>query len=222
MHNAVDMVLSLDLNGVVADVTVTHPSDASLIELWRGAALDDLVSAESRSKLAPLLAADAGTPGTVAPWRHINLIIGTETTIPLLMKFSHLPPKSGLSGLVLVRDLRPTVELSERFRQATLEMERRYESLVHDQKRKTREPGDARFDDIAHGSPAAERAGASLVAGMVAKLAEHPMDAIVSETVRVLERMCITEALHRTKGGEADAAQLLGISLDDLRRKLVN
>ena len=214
------MVLALDAAGRVAEVSVSHPSDESLTDIWQGQMFAEIVSAESQAKIATLFKADAGNPESSAAWRHVNLIVRRGESVPLLMKFAHLPEKSGLSGLILARDLRPSVELSERFRQAALEMERRYEALVHDSPKRRDTP--MGFEDVAFGASAAGRMGASLLTRMVEKIDQRPLGDIVSETVRVLERLCITEALSRSQGGEAEAARLLGLTVDELRRKMLN
>lgn len=218
MQNTADMVLTIDAHDVVADVSVTHGSDQVLAELWTGQSVASIVSPESLGKLARLLKTDAGEIDSEGVWQHVNLVRSADKTVPLLMIFARLPAQSGLSGLIIARDLRPTVELSERFRRATREMERRYEELAEHDEAVRHQP--ARFDDAEFGKQAAGRIGSSLLINVMERVHESPMDDIIDETVRIIERLCISEALKHTHGGEDEAAQILGISVDDLRRKL--
>ena len=73
-----------------------------------------------------------------------------------------------------------------------------------------------------HGHDAsARRMGPVILADMLAKIGSYPLDAILRDTCATLERVCVSEALGRTQGARSAAAELLGISIEDLNRAMV-
>jgi hypothetical protein len=220
LRNATDFIFLIDTHDVVVDVSVTHGSDLSLKKLWTGRLMTSIVSSESLGKLTALMQTDVARSASEVVWRHINLVRSEAETVPLLMIFAQLPAQSNSLGLIIARDLRPTLELSERFRLATLEMESRFEELIGHNEISDHQR--SQHYDTTFGVEAASQLGGSLINNTLKRISECPMDDIITETTRILERLCIGEALKRTRGSEAEAALMLGISIDVLRRKLLN
>lgn len=212
LRNASDVVLLLDRDLTIVDIAQADGQGGTFPRFWLGRRLGDLLGPESQSKLPSLLAQDVTLAGTVARWRHLNLDDGAGGTVPLLLKYAGLSGQGNAGGMLLCRDLRPTVELQNRFRQSHRELESRIEALPVVVAPPTNGNGHA-----AHTA----RAGGAIVAEMIARLGHQPMDAIVRETSRVLERLCATEALDRTHGDRDQAARLLGITVEDLHLALM-
>lgn len=214
LRNASDLVLFLGRDLTIVDIAQADGQGGSFPAFWQGRRLGDLLGPESISKLSSLLAQDVAQAGTMARWRHLNLDDGAGGSVPLLMKYAGLGGQGNSGGMLLCRDLRPTVELQNRFRQSHRELEARIEALPVVVARP------ANGDGSAHAVGTA-RAGGAIVADMIARLGHQPMDAIVRETSRVLERLCATEALDRTHGDHDQAARLLGITVEDLHLALM-
>lgn len=55
---------------------------------------------------------------------------------------------------------------------------------------------------------------------VTARIGAQPLDLIIAEVARTLERVCLREAMDRSGGDRIRAAELLGLSPDDLDRRL--
>lgn len=215
IRNTADVVLLLDAQRVVVDVSHAAGSPAAFPRNWVGRQFVDLLGPESLSKVDGLFTRDAGLAEGEVRWRHLNLANGTGGSIPLLLKYAGLRGDGGVTGMLLGRDLRPTVELQNRFQATHRELEARLEALPEVPTPRTN--GAAPVSGVA-----TKRAGGVIVDAMIRRLGQQPLGDIMAETCRVLQRLCVTEALDRARGNHQDAAQLLGMTVEDLHLTLLN
>lgn len=216
IRNAADLVLLLDDDRTILEISHADSQRLAFPPNWIGKRLGDLLGPESVSKVDGLFARDASVTGSEVRWRHLNLADGQGGSIPLLLKYAGLHGDGGATGMLLGRDLRPTVELQNRFQATHRELEARLASLP------PLEPV-ARTNGSGHVPGAATRRAAGVIIdAMIARLGQQPLDGIVQETCLVLQRLCVTEALDRAKGNREDAATLLGMSVEDLHLALLN
>lgn len=194
---AADASFVLDADGVVLDAFAAAGFPERVLFDWIGQSFAEIVAPDSRSKLDALLADPPGTEISGGRWRHVNLSLGDGASLPLLMRRLHLPGTAPARRILIARDLRPLQAEHERFRQAIAENSRPSEPPVVPQ---------------AQPDPAAAQ-GQSPLADL---LGRQTLDAIVAETVRAIEVMCIDAALARCNGDRDRAASLLGISADDI------
>lgn len=216
IRNAADLVLLLDADRTILDLSQASGHSLAFPKSWVGQPLTDLLGPESLSKVDGLFACDASVAGSDVRWRHLNLADGRGGSIPLLLKFAGLQGEGGATGMLLGRDLRPTVELQNRFQATHRELEARLASLP--------EPTPSLLTNGGRHAPGAatRRAAGVIVDAMIARLGKQPLDGIVQETCRVLQRLCVTEALDRAKGDRESAANLLGMTVEDLHLALLN
>ena len=219
VRNTADIVLSLDPERRVVQVSQPDGQAAFFPRGWIGQRIQDLASPESLTKIDALFARDISIDGSQARWRHINLYDGAGGTVPLLLKYAGVRGDPESAGMLLGRDLRPTVELQDRFRRSHQELEAQIEAgpapFV------LRGNGNGKGNGGSHATSTA-RAGGAIVEAMITRLGHQSLDAIVAETARILERLCATEALARSHGNRDAAARLLGISVEDLHLVLLN
>lgn len=222
LRNTADIVLALDTGRRVTGLSQPDGQTAFFPAGWIGQRFEDLTSPESRTKIDALFARDVSIDGTQARWRHINLHDGMGGSVPLLLKYAGVQEAPNSGGMLLGRDLRPTVELQDRFRRSHLELESRLEALPAPVASHTGN-GNGKGNGNGNGYAASTaRAGGAIIEAMITRLGHQPLDGIVAETARVLERLCATEALERSHGDRAAAARLLGISVEDLHLVLLN
>lgn len=125
---AVDLVLSLDSDGVIRDLACSEEDLARLgCERWIGRPWLETVTLESRPKVEALLAgpAERGWPR----WRQVNHPVEGEPDLPVLYRVVRLERKARL--LALGRDLRAVAALQRRLVDAQQAMERDYARLRH-------------------------------------------------------------------------------------------
>ncbi|MFO1328714.1 MAG: transcriptional regulator PpsR [Rubrivivax sp.] len=126
-----DIVLWLDVAGTVVEVQARDRELAKAVRRdWRGRAWGDVVTVESRDKVAQLLA-DALAPGDAPPvWRQLNHPSKDGPDLPVLYAAMRAGGTArGRQGLRLVavgRDLRDTEVLQRRLVEAQQTMERDY------------------------------------------------------------------------------------------------
>jgi len=123
VSTACDIVLSVDGRDIVRDVSIRPPGLGEQFgqpEKWIGKRLSDLVTSESRTKIALMLreAADGLEP----KWRHVNYPTRKGADIPIQHAAIALP-ESGRT-LVVGRDLRGVSALQQRLTDAQFAMER--------------------------------------------------------------------------------------------------
>ena len=165
---------------------------------WVGRSFARVLSIESRSKLGAIFATDAATAPDTLRWRHVNLLCDGGPSLPVLVKYFELGDGPDRVRVIVARDLRPTVDMQARLQRAYTEMEAAFES---------------------RGTPQGSSTGALVVGGMLDSLGQRPLGQIVSETARALEALCVAEALRRT-GDDAEAAgMMLGLTVDEVRRR---
>lgn len=121
-----DIALLVTAEGIVQDVYVgmdTPP--ANDIRAWSGHGLNDLVTEESRVKVADML---ARARSDEAPrWREINHVVSGADDFPV--RYAAVRAGSGGEVILLGRDLRMVAQLQKRLVQAQLTMEQDYERI---------------------------------------------------------------------------------------------
>lgn len=120
--SASDLVLALDADGLIRDVSCA-PDDlpATLSQAWLGLALARVVAADSRDKVAALLAeAHAEAP---ARWRQINFSTGSEQWP---MRCTAVQVRADGAAVIFGRSLRGIVQLQQRLVEAQQAMEHDY------------------------------------------------------------------------------------------------
>jgi transcriptional regulator PpsR len=120
---ACDIALSIDGKDIVRDIDIRSPGLAEQFgapEKWIGKRLADLVTLESRPKIALMLreAADGAEP----KWRHVNYPSRKGPDVPI-QHAALAFPESGRT-LILGRDLRGAMALQQRLADAQFAMER--------------------------------------------------------------------------------------------------
>jgi len=192
---AVDLVLMLDSDRRVTRVHVGPDMDLPGATDWLDRDFNTLVCAASQTKLPGIFAQDQRLTGGGLRWRHVNLQ-GAFGSFPMLIKYFGFDSAGGGRHVILGRDLRPTVALQAKVQKALTELERASEAL------QPTSAQDLRLGDA------------------VAAIGRRPMQQIVSEMARTLERLCLDEALRRAGGDTAMAADLLGLAQDEVKRRL--
>ncbi|MDP2085777.1 MAG: hypothetical protein Q8K20_11315 [Gemmobacter sp.] len=165
---------------------------------WVGRSFAAILSRDSRGKLETLFNSDLGKAPETVRWRHVNLVCEGGASLPVLVKYFELGEGSDRARVMIARDLRPTVDMQARLQRAYTEMEAAFES---------------------RGTVPGASTGALVVSGMMDSLGHRPMGQIVSETVRALETLCVTEALRRSNDDAEAASRLLGIPVEEVRRR---
>ena len=129
LSSAADVVLVVDGDGVVQDVSTSHGAlpVAGGQHSWIGRAWDDTVTVESRPKIAKLIR-DAGSDARPV-WRQVNVAATSGADIPLSFCAIHVGPKGRI--IALGRDLRAQSELQQQLVDAQQTMERDYLRLRH-------------------------------------------------------------------------------------------
>jgi transcriptional regulator PpsR len=121
-----DIALLVTAEGIVQDVYVgADTPPANDIRGWSGLGLADLVTEESRSKVADML---ARARSDEAPrWREINHVGAGTDDFPV--RYAAVRAGSGGEVILLGRDLRMVAQLQKRLVQAQLTMEQDYERI---------------------------------------------------------------------------------------------
>jgi hypothetical protein len=196
LFHAADFVFSLSADQQVLAAHAALEPDILTVAHWIGRPLHEVVSADSRGKIARLLANDAADAAADARWRHINFDAPDGGCIPLLVKFLGLDGQDRAMRLLIARDLRPMGQ-----------MQRQFQSMLH------------QIDAGPPAAPPPPRLGEA-PGGLTARIGVQPLDLIIAEVARTLERICLREAMDRAGGDRTRAAALLGLSPDDLDRRL--
>ena len=165
---------------------------------WVGRSFAEILSRDSRSKLESLFRTDAAAAPEAVRWRHVNLLCDGAPSLPVLVKYFELGEGADRTRIIIARDLRPTVDMQTRLQRAYTEMEAAFET---------------------RGTLPGAATGALVVSGMMDSIGHRPLGQIVSETVRALESLCVTEALRRCNDDAEAAARLLGIATEEVRRR---
>ena len=132
--SAGDLALVLDGNGSVLDILSNDRERLkAALRDWRGRAWAELVTVESRDKVAELLR-DAQVPQpSAARWRHVNHIVKGSEDLPMMytavcvVDDARAPTKRRL--VAIGRDLRSHLALQQRLVEAQQSMERDYARL---------------------------------------------------------------------------------------------
>jgi hypothetical protein len=190
-----DFALVLDDGDCIAECVGGRSEHLAALERFVGRPLEACVGPESRAKVPGLLAADClGLPQGYR-WRHLNLLLGDDDGLPVLLKLVVLGREDGTAPLrVLVgRDLSPLRDIQQRF----VNVSREFEFVV---------------SSLTQSVPVTE-------AGLLQQVGRKPLNRIVGEAVGYLERSCLALALARSGGDRRAAALLLGLGLDDFNAR---
>ena len=193
-----DVALVLDRDGVIRDIA--FGSDELAAE-WPDGCIGrqwaDIVTVESRPKVAALLAeAAAATAGAVPlRWRHVNHPSSSRGAADLAVLYSAV--RLGRDGRVMAvgRDLRSTAALQQRLVDAQQSMERDYSRLRHVETRyrllfqATSEAVlilDAATRKVIEANPAAGQLLGEAPGRIVGQIFPGGMDAVSAEAVQAL------------------------------------
>lgn len=195
-----DIVLNLSHDMVVVDVACSGSVPRSYIEGWDGRDFAALVSKDSKPKIDLLLNDNSALRETGGKWRHLNFLPNHAAELPLLIKFFRFPHKQTATNLICARDLRPLSDAQKQWQNQQNLMQQEYEnrlSNLQDQLRIDRSLYD-----------------------MIKMVGTQPLDNLVSNSLRYLERQCCIEALQRSNGELEEAANLLGVTVESFQMKL--
>jgi len=203
-----DMAFVLDEQNRIAEVHAFGAMAETVCPDWTGRNFADIPGIDSRAKVALLLADDASRPGSAARWRHLNIDRAGQESLPLLLKFFAFAGPEKAGNMVIARDLRPTMAMQARVQRAMIEMEMGNE-----------------WSRAAPPAPAAngvigQAPRDPVVTGAVNAIGRQPLDRIVADTARTLERLCIAEALRQAGDDPEAAALLLGLSRAQMEARL--
>lgn len=122
---AADIALILDGQGVVLDIAL-GAGDVVLegVETWPGRAWSDLVTRDTKPKIAELIS-DAATQSATR-WRQVNHPIGSD-----IVPVQYVTMTAGERIIAIGRDLRSMAMMQQRLLQAQQAMERDYERFRH-------------------------------------------------------------------------------------------
>jgi len=189
-----DVSILLSAESVVLDVMVLEKEKfgVDLRTTWHGQAFADIVAKDSLGKIEPLLGFDTGKSSRSGRWRHLNFLVEESGEIPLLAKHFRVETPYGNVRQVVCRDLRPMTELSARWQDENSQL----------------------LNQIAQANSMNQD---GTFAGDL--VGSAPLADILNAAVDEVARICISEALAYCGGDETAAAQLLGITLVDLRRR---
>lgn len=125
---AADVTLILDERGIIQDLAFQSTElmdELEGVDRWTGCSLPDLVTPESKPKVAALLREAATT--TEPRWRHLNHVAAGGRSVPVL----YCGVQFGTDGRIVAfgRDLRALSALQQRLVNAQHSMERDYSKL---------------------------------------------------------------------------------------------
>ena len=184
--------------------------DALIGQSWVGKDLRSVVCHHVWNKLT-LLWSEQSDVGSL--WRHLNFIDDDGgPDIPLLVR--RIDAGSGHSVLVC-RDLRPVVDMQQKFNRAMAEFEQSYEDrnwAQPDQGMGAKATGN---DDS---TPDIDINQAMKDA--ISDFGRKPLSDIVAQTGRVLEDLCIRHAFERCEYDLSKTADFLGMSSDELAQRV--
>lgn len=188
-----DVSILLSADSMVLDVMVPEKDKfvANLRTTWRGQAFAQIVAKDSLGKIEPLLGFDAGKSSRSGRWRHLNFLVEGADEIPLLAKHFRVETPYGNVRQVVCRDLRPMTELSARWQEENSRL----------------------LNEVAQATAVDE--GVRFAGDLVGSA---PLADILTAAVDEVARICISEALTSSSGDQTAAAQLLGITVAELRR----
>ncbi len=127
---AADVALVIDDAGVIRDMSFHSEElarDLGGQAAWRGRRWSEVVSPDSRQKVAAMLR-DAHA-GTAARWRHVNHPFGAEGQLPVLYAVTPFGDRGEI--MAFGRDLRAVSELQQRLVDAQQALEQDYARLRH-------------------------------------------------------------------------------------------
>ncbi len=126
---AADVVLVLDADGVISDVSSGSAviTSAGRLRQWAGKRWSDLVTVESKAKIERLL--DDAADGARVAWRQVNVPAEEGADLALSFCAIGVGPKGRV--IALGRDLRSQAELQQQLVDAQQALERDYLRLRH-------------------------------------------------------------------------------------------
>lgn len=201
-----DLCVLVSADNVVEDIMRGGALEGAVGSEWAGKQLKSVVCHEAWHKLDLLWSKqDEAEP----VWRHLNFVQGDgDTDVPLLVR--RIDAGDGRSILVC-RDLRPVVQMQQKFTRAMLEMEQSFED--------TRWKKDLTSNALNKPTvrSVANKGSANLaMEKAITDVGHLPLSEILVQTGRVLEDLCIRQACEQCDYDLSKAAELLGMSSDEL------
>ncbi|MFG5382802.1 hypothetical protein [Yoonia sp. R2-816] len=189
-----DVSILLSADSMVLDVMVPEREKfgANLRTKWLGQAFAQIVAKDSLGKIEPLLGFNARVLSKSDRWRHLNFLVDGTGEIPLLAKHFRVETPYGNVRQVVCRDLRPMTELNARWQD---ENSRLLEQVA--QATATNEANTFAVDLVG----------------------SAPLADIMAAAIDEVANICIEQSLKSCDGDETAAAQLLGITVAELRRR---
>lgn len=209
---ASDLCVFVNHDDEVEDIVRGAALDLPVDQSWIGQPLKRITLRDSWPKLD--LLRDAG-PGKEPIWRHLNFLAPRiePDGLPLLVRRVNAADR----GFVLIcRDLRPSMRLQRKFNHVIQEMN---QSIEDSRQSLPAQGAQAELRAIGNVSYLRNRA-ASAVDGAMGNVGKLSLEEIISQTARVLEDLCIQRAYEDCGHDLAKTADLLGISSDELARRL--
>ncbi len=184
-----DRILGVLHDGLFGDADAHH---------WIGQALLDVVSPDTRPKVALLLANDVAREEADDRWRHINLLGAHGAVLPILVRYMQLTDAAHPTRLVMGRDLRATQDLNQRHLMAHREIEQTVLDL-----RDTLRQKDQEMTRLREASIDVQR--------LVQQIKQGGFDQVIEQTSLLLQRQCLQALLDLAHGDPARAAGLAGM-----------
>lgn len=202
-----DLTLFIDHRTIVIDAIRAESYSAADVSHWIGLPLRSIVGAESAGKIDLLISNDVSEPSSDARWRHINLLGGDGSILPVLARYLVLKSDAEDVRMLVLRDLRPMQAANERFISAQRETEHQYNERVR-QLENTIQVLQTRM--IADAS----------VEGVLEKIGDSPLSKVISETANSLERRCLLAILQEAGGSHEVAAKVAKMPLEAWMNKV--
>lgn len=194
LRESLDVVFVLDAEHRIEDVLSSIELGRMEIAGMLMSPFEELVSFESLPKLPAIFASNVVVAGSPVGWRHINLMLPDARELPILAKYAEFQVEGRLLRCILGRDLTGPSRMQKRLLIAQQEMHQTTLN-VH-----------------------AERSAEHFRQMLALSIGRKPYQQIVAESLAMLERLCVKEALHRSQGDPRLASLLLGLSPDEFQK----
>jgi hypothetical protein len=205
VEHTYDLLISLDTDGKVLSVSQDIELSPMGLYDWIGTPFLDVLTVESRVKLAALLEDPFTADSGPVRWRHINLRIGQEI-LPILAKYTEFRDASGVvTRLMFGRDLRPLQRLHNQLVQSHDAVVRNYEELIQAVNQKSLELGRQKADLIPYDD-------------LVRQAKRLTLDRAITSFVGQVRDQVVLRWLTQNNQDVALSAQDLGLSVDEVQR----
>lgn len=193
-----DIFFHLSKDLIVKGLTSSMEFVDSEMQTWLERPFASLVAPDSRHKIERLF--DDNAADKEGHWRHLNLLLDGRPECPLLMKFFRFSAESSETHLVCARSLRSIVDVTRSWQS----------HLDEEVRRNEREKADLW-----------KQAGKfSKISDAINTVGERDLSSIVHDAVRLIERLCVEEALRKCEGDLEKASTLLRLSTGEVEARL--